>query len=360
MSDEAYGRQNDDVATAWWQWVPAGRVVRLDGVGADELAVLLEPLPPGCPAVLRYAPAVADATAADHVAYVLAALDQAAVALFPDWLPDAADIAGPQGAGLAAVRLLAFRYAGQSPHFGPFLADRAEHALSGRDPRRHAFPDEVRAAGLARILAASYQRDGAVLLFDLPAGLSATHERAIVSAAGWLAHHGGFAVWLSGAPLAWVDSIDTVTVGFPRPAPPADDEAAVAKRPSVGYPPPPGRPRSDSAAEQALEALLATRDWAAGRRWNETYQSSALTESYRLDLVWHAYRCVVEIDGPDHLQPTKYEADRRRDVRLQLDGYAVLRFTNRQVLTDVSAVASQIQQFLSLRPPWEGTSDDEP
>jgi very-short-patch-repair endonuclease len=262
---------------------------------------------------------------------------------------------------VAAVRSMALRLAGQSPHFGPFLADRAERALSGRDPERRVFfPDAVRAAGLARILAASYRRDSAALLFDLPECLSAAHERAIVSAAAWLAHHGGFAVWLTGAPLASVDSVDTVTVGLPRPTSTPNEDAEVQTRPSIGYPPLPGRPRSDSPAEQALEAALATRDWAAGRRWNEMYQSNALAESYRLDLVFHAYRCVVEIDGPDHLRLAKYEADRRRDVRLQLDGYAVLRFTNGQVLADVGAVASHIQQFLSLRTPREGTADGKP
>ncbi len=344
------------MANPWWHHLPSAHVTRLDGVTGDDLSVALEPLPAGAPAVLRYAPAATDATAGDHVAYVLDALDRAAAALFPDWLPGAADIPGPEGAGIAAVRSLAFTLASQSRHFGPFLANLAERILSQRTATGETFPAEVRATGLARVLAASYRRTDAALLFDLPEGLSEAQERAIVSAAGWLAHHGGFGVWLTGAAPLSLDSVDTVTIRIPQ-VPVAPEPAVVPARPSVEYPPPTGRPHPASAAENALEATLRARTWAAGRAWNQTYQSHPLAEPYRLDLVWEAYRCVVEIDGPDHLVAAKYEADRRRDMRLLLDGYAVLRFTNAQVLYDVRTVASQIEQFLRLRTPREGQRD---
>ncbi|MEV6861373.1 DUF559 domain-containing protein [Streptosporangium subroseum] len=47
--------------------------------------------------------------------------------------------------------------------------------------------------------------------------------------------------------------------------------------------------------------------------------------------------------------PLKYAADRQRDVQLQLDGYAVLRFTNVQVMTDTAVVINQIKRFLQNR-----------
>ena len=50
----------------------------------------------------------------------------------------------------------------------------------------------------------------------------------------------------------------------------------------------------------------------------------------------------VEIDGPEHCRPARFEADRQRDVQLQLDGYAVLRFTNARINHDVGAVVHQI------------------
>jgi len=69
----------------------------------------------------------------------------------------------------------------------------------------------------------------------------------------------------------------------------------------------------------------------------------------RVDLMWSAEKCVVEVDGPEHRGMARFELDRRRDVRLQLDGFAVLRFTNRQIDHDVEAVVSQIERFISGR-----------
>jgi very-short-patch-repair endonuclease len=83
--------------------------------------------------------------------------------------------------------------------------------------------------------------------------------------------------------------------------------------------------------------------------WNHSYQSNALRNPVRLDLLWPAERCVVEIDGPEHCEPARFEADRRRDVQLQLDGYAVLRFTNARVRHDVEAVVDQIGKFIQAR-----------
>jgi very-short-patch-repair endonuclease len=56
------------------------------------------------------------------------------------------------------------------------------------------------------------------------------------------------------------------------------------------------------------------------------------------------------VDGPDHCGVLKFEADRRRDVHLQLEGFAVLRFTNDQILGDVATVRSQIERFIQISP----------
>lgn len=58
---------------------------------------------------------------------------------------------------------------------------------------------------------------------------------------------------------------------------------------------------------------------------------------------------MVEIDGPEHCRPERYELDRRRDVRLTLDGYAVLRFTNARIVHDVGAVVHEIGTFVRGR-----------
>jgi very-short-patch-repair endonuclease len=65
-----------------------------------------------------------------------------------------------------------------------------------------------------------------------------------------------------------------------------------------------------------------------------------------LDLVWLDERLVVELDGPEHRTPLQFEADRRRDVLLALDGYTVVRFTNESVDDDIQHVVSQLQRLV--------------
>ena len=58
----------------------------------------------------------------------------------------------------------------------------------------------------------------------------------------------------------------------------------------------------------------------------------------------------METDGYEaHGHRLAFEDDRARDVDLQAQGYAVLRFTWRQVLHDPPAVAGRIAQVLAVR-----------
>jgi hypothetical protein len=52
---------------------------------------------------------------------------------------------------------------------------------------------------------------------------------------------------------------------------------------------------------------------------------------YTVDFFWPDARLVVETDGRNHLRPVAFEDDRERDARLLTSGYAVLRFTWRQL-----------------------------
>jgi very-short-patch-repair endonuclease len=146
-----------------------------------------------------------------------------------------------------------------------------------------------------------------------------------------------------------VTAPDTVNV----PGQPQSD------RPSFSYPPLSGIPRSDSAAELALERSLARQEWALGRCWNHTFEYHLLRKAYRLDLYWPDERVVVEVDGPDHREKYKFADDRRRDVQLQLLGHDVLRFTNDEVLADVQAVVEKIGQLLRQRRTTRPTKGDE-
>ncbi|WP_131815616.1 endonuclease domain-containing protein [Thermostaphylospora chromogena] len=312
----------------------------------------------------------------DLVRSVLAELEKAALELFPAWLPGAEAIQEPCGAGRRAVRRLALRLAAETGHFGPFLADLAERSLNGMpsatgtEARRVAFAPEVRAAELARVLAACYGRRGTALLVNVPDGLSAVQEEALVAGCDWLADRGHMAVWLTGVPPA-VDRLAVATVAFPgaqrdreearrpeepggptrpgRAGAPGRPDGARGDVPALTYPPVAGRPHPVSEAERVLEAALAPLGWATGRAWNQTLRLDRFGTICRVDLLWRQERCVVEVDGPEHRGERRFEEDRHRDVCLQLAGYGVLRFTNAQVLKDTETVVRQIGRFVRGR-----------
>ncbi|MER6578470.1 DUF559 domain-containing protein [Nonomuraea sp. NPDC001023] len=370
-----------------WAELPIGQVVRLDA-DPDALALALDPLPDDAPAVVTYF-AAEERSVAGLAASVLRELDKAAIALFPAWLPGAEGMREPSGVNVAAVQALALRRASVTGHFGPFLAELARRALSGGPS---GLAPEVRAAGLVRVLADSFGRARLAVLVRVPDGLGAAALEVLVAGCEWLAHRGGAGVWLAGAPLH-DDRVRTIATPLPAhplltgpltlnplpahppptgpltlnplpagPLPAAVPDAREAvplpatadRAPAVAYPPVAGRPHPGSASERALEAALSARAWAEGRAWNQTYRPGPLDVPIRVDLVWERERCVVEIDGPDHRAPAKFAADRRRDVLLQLDGYAVLRFPDAQVMTDMDTVVRQIGQFLRNRRRAEG------
>ncbi|MGF7236455.1 MAG: endonuclease domain-containing protein, partial [Frankia sp.] len=110
-----------------------------------------------------------------------------------------------------------------------------------------------------------------------------------------------------------------------------------------------GRPHPGSLAEQVLERALAPAPWATGRIWNPTHRFGPLAPVIRLDLVWPVEQCVIEIDGADHRRRQKYADDRQRDRRLTVSGFSVLRFTNDEIMTDLSAVLGDIRCCIERR-----------
>ncbi|MFI6784781.1 endonuclease domain-containing protein [Micromonospora sp. NPDC050276] len=349
-------RAEGEANGAWWAAPPMRRVSHLPAVDPELLRVALDPLPLAAPAIVHFRPRVVGSLG-DLLDDLLDQLDNAALAMFPSWLAGADGVDSGGTLGVAAVRALAARAAARSRHFGPFLADLAERGLRGPRPPvgRSRFAPGVRAAGLARVIADAYGREGCVLVVALPE-LGADAERALVAAAEWLVRHGGFTVWLAGAPLRHADRVRSVSMMVPArfaglitaldrmPATAAEPEPTV-----LPWPPIAGVPRGDSAAEQALERALAPHDWARGRRWNQTYEWHVLGTAYRLDLFWPTEGLAVEVDGPEHRGRIAFANDRRRDVQLQLLGLDVLRFTNEQVLTDVPAVVDGIRRLLARR-----------
>jgi very-short-patch-repair endonuclease len=326
------------IVAGFWVDVPTGGVVRLAGADLATLATL----PPDAPAIVVWRPAHDPAAGDLTSAVILDHLERRALELYPAWLPGADGISDASGVSVAAVRSLALRRAATTPDHGPFLADLAERAVRGR-PTSTQFPDAVRALGLARAIAAGSGRTGIALVVDVPIEISPADARTLLSACERVASAGRFGVWLIGAELrsSGIRALSVVdSVG--SPAQPVDAEPRT-------YPPLAGGPHPGSTVEQALEAALCRQPWAAGRQWNQTYRIDTLANPVRVDLLWAWERLIVEIDGPEHHEPEHYAADRRRDVDLQLAGFAVLRFTNAEIQHDVGAVVARIERFVNGR-----------
>lgn len=333
---------------AWsWSDLPVGRAVRLTGASPAALALLLDPIPDGAPAVVIYRPSSAPSVVA-VVAEALDELETAALRLFPVWLPGAEGVTSPAGAGIAAVRAVA---RGLADHSGPFLADLAERALRRQPPAagRHSF--EVRAAGLARVLASAYARPYAALLVQVPSGLSTASQETLVGAGVWLADHGSMGVWLTGDLTA--DHLATYPVRIPesierleREAPPVECEPVPA---ILTIPPISGTSKGGSPTEAALEAALAQHTWANGRVWHQRFQPTPLDRLRFLDLLWQVEKVVVEADGEEHRGRLKWADDRLRDNMLHNGGYIVLRFPNERIASDLAAVLDDIHMQLRLR-----------
>ncbi|WP_261574529.1 TIR domain-containing protein [Frankia gtarii] len=349
-----------------WAALPTDRLIRLARTVEPAVRAALDPLPADAPAVIGYRPAVRPSLAACQLA-LLADLESVAVTLFPDWLPGAEVIESAGGAGVAAVRALAGRAAATIEVFGPYLADLAERALRATPTGMRPFTPEVRAAGVARVIAAGFGRDRLALLVN--AAVPAAHsrdQRTVHDTLAWFAYTGHVGVWLTGLPDGpAADRIRTLPCPASRHPDAAQAATSIPATPAAtGVPAPAGgdayldrvalpgvvgRPHPASRAEKRLEGALRARAWAHGRAWNQPYRSGPLTGLHCLDLMWPAERVVIEVDGPEHRGVAHYASDRRRDAELVLEGFTVLRFTNDQVLDDVDAVTSQIERCVETR-----------
>jgi very-short-patch-repair endonuclease len=70
-------------------------------------------------------------------------------------------------------------------------------------------------------------------------------------------------------------------------------------------------------------------------------------DRFEVDFLWRDERLIVEVDGWDsHRSRSAFEEDRRRDARLKLLGYEVLRFTWRQVEDEARTVAKTVRALL--------------
>lgn len=70
---------------------------------------------------------------------------------------------------------------------------------------------------------------------------------------------------------------------------------------------------------------------------------------YKLDIANEAEKVAIEVDGGSHCTLARQEQDRRKDAFLSSAGWLVLRFSNRQVLTNLEGCMSTICQSMAMR-----------
>ena len=303
----------------------------------------------------------------DLTEQVIEALSEAVAGTYPAWLPEAEHLAGPGGAGLAAVRAICERVACNSDLFGPFLLAAAEASLCGRPVGVAEFAQETVVRQARKLILRACGYGHLVITIELTGTWSTAQIEAVEANALWLAGPGELTVWLFGTPTALMTRVPRSSLQdrMPTPDPPASGSASSSTSSSSLHDPMPpdppvaprppyltplrGLPNAFSRAEQRLEAHLALSPWATGRAWNQTWSSGVLANPIRVDLIWSREKCVVELDGPDHLDTDKYAADRRRDRALQRAGFLVLRYTNDEVLGDVARVLDELERFLEER-----------
>ena len=313
---------------------------------ASPVAVreVVESAPAAGAAVLAVAVDAARPARRDLTEQVVEALSEAVAGTYPAWLPEAEQLAGPGGAGLAALRTICERAAGSTDLFGPLLLAAAEAALCGRPFVANGFARETAVREARKLILRASGQGRLVVMVELTGAWSPAQIDVAETNALWLSGPGELTVWLFGTATARMTRV-------PRPA--FHGRKPVSGPPAAPHPPYltplQGRPNAFSRAETCLETHLARCPWAAGRAWNQTWSSGVLANAIRVDLVWPREKCVVELDGPDHLDTDKYAADRVRDRALQRAGFLVLRYTNDEVLGDVARVLGELERFLEDR-----------
>ena len=77
-------------------------------------------------------------------------------------------------------------------------------------------------------------------------------------------------------------------------------------------------------------------------------EANVLVEGELVDALWRQERVIVELDGfAYHKSRAQFEADRRRDAKLTVAGYRVLRITQQRLHNEPEAVLADLRALLS-------------
>ena len=74
-----------------------------------------------------------------------------------------------------------------------------------------------------------------------------------------------------------------------------------------------------------------------------------IVDSYIVDFYCASARLVIEVDGSQHYDPQGKAADAKRSAVLERHGLRVLRYSNREIDMEFSAVCEQIDRVIQER-----------
>ncbi len=77
------------------------------------------------------------------------------------------------------------------------------------------------------------------------------------------------------------------------------------------------------------------------------FRRQAAIGPYVVDFVCFGRKLIVELDGPQHLDPAARDHDVRRTAWLTAQGFRVLRFRNHELDEDIRQVIERIAQALA-------------
>jgi type I restriction enzyme M protein len=99
--------------------------------------------------------------------------------------------------------------------------------------------------------------------------------------------------------------------------------------------------RNQTDAEKLMWHYLRNRQLA-----NAKFRRQQSVEGLIADFYCHEHKLVIELDGSQHFTKDGIEKDAQRTARLNALGIDVMRFDNRQVLTQIEAVLQMIYEKL--------------
>jgi hypothetical protein len=329
---------------------PASQVIALTGINSEHLRSLLNQS--DVTAEKRQALFLSLSripSAEGIVEQTIDLLAETALQMWPVWYSSVsfADIRNDT-LGREAARSRVREIARLIPHVSAAWGERAiTLAVDGRKPRVR----DIALATELEQLCLAINRSGLVLITN--AGGNGLDASALVHAWEWMTRNAQVAVAVLFQAIPEGESAyDRLLHGARciepvepmRPSAPVDDVIAPAWLAPIQ-----GMPHPLSITEQKLARAISLDSELAPLFAYNVFIETVRGSRPKVDLLWHAGRLVIELDGyPDHGSRTAFMYDRHRDYELALSGFSVLRLANDEIRQDIAKAIEKIRDMVQL------------